>query len=255
MQVLEPLLSQNGICSAFTTKIPKAQLNDILNLNSKVRNIYLPMTNVNVNTIVVYGETLSMMLLSNFLLQATHNNSDIFFQRVWVMTAQIDFAMTIIQMGSDLQVFQGAISFTVHSHQLPKFQKFLLALDPCQAEGNNFLNDFLEQALNCLFQCPKKMEVTEVCSWEESLKKLPRSLFEMDMTGHSYSIYNAVYAVAYALHSMELFRSKLTSKSGMKRTKLKSLQPWQVMTVGISFPHKKISTDSYIIHIISLRSD
>ncbi|KAM3820962.1 vomeronasal type-2 receptor 26-like [Vipera latastei] len=233
MQVLEPLLSQNGICSAFTTKIPKAQLNDILNLNSKVRNIYQPMTNVNVNTIVVYGETLSMMLLSNFLLQATHNNSDIFFQRVWVMTAQIDFAMTIIQMGSDLQVFQGAISFTVHSHQLPKFQKFLLALDPCQAEGNNFLNDFLEQALNCLFQCPKKMEVTEVCSWEESLKKLPRSLFEMDMTGHSYSIYNAVYAVAHALHSMELFRSKLTSKSGMKRTKLQSLQPWQVQPVSV----------------------
>ncbi|XP_039220539.1 vomeronasal type-2 receptor 26-like [Crotalus tigris] len=231
IQMLEPLLSQNGICSAFTTKIPKAELDDIFSVNRKVWNIYLPMTNVNVNTIVVYGENLSMILLSNFMLQATHDNSDIFFQRVWVMTAQIDFGMTRIQMGSDLQVFQGAISFTVHSHQLPKFQKFLLALDPCQAEGNNFLDVFLEQAFNCLFQCPKKMEVTEVRSWEESLKKLPGTLFEMHMTGPSYSIYNAVYAIAHALHSMELFRSKLTSKSGMKRTKLQSLQPWQLHLV------------------------
>ncbi|XP_034260345.1 vomeronasal type-2 receptor 26-like [Pantherophis guttatus] len=233
MQVFEPLLSQNGICSAFTAKIPKAELDDLPTINRKVWNIYLPMTNVKVNAMVVYGDTLSIMLLSNFMLQATHgNSSDVFFQRVWIMTAQIDFAMSRIQMGSDLQVFQGAIAFAIHSHQLPKFQKFLLALDPCQTGRNDFLNVFSEQALDCSFQCPKiPTEATEVCSWEESLKKLPRSLFEVRMTGHSYSIYNAVYAIAHSLHSMELFRSKLRSKSGMKKTKLQSLQPWQLHPV------------------------
>ncbi|KAM6449209.1 vomeronasal type-2 receptor 26-like [Liasis olivaceus] len=34
LQVLESLLSQNGICSAFTTKIPQAQLDNIQNTNS-----------------------------------------------------------------------------------------------------------------------------------------------------------------------------------------------------------------------------
>ncbi|XP_058036482.1 vomeronasal type-2 receptor 26-like [Ahaetulla prasina] len=230
MQVFEPLLSQNGICSAFTTKIPKAELGDMSSVNRQAENVYLPMTYINVNTIVVYGDTLSIMLLSQFMLQATHgSSSDILFQRVWIMTAQIDFAMSRLQMGSDLQVFHGAIAFTIHSHQLPKFQKFLLALDPCQAGRNDFLKVFLEQALDCSFHCPKiPTEATEVCSWEESLKKLPTSLFEIRMTGHSYSIYNAVYAIAHSLHSRELFRAKLRSKSG---TKLQSLQPWQLHPV------------------------
>lgn len=245
MQVFEPLLSQNGICSAFTTKIPKAELDDLPSVNKKVWNIYLPMTNINVNTIVVYGDTLSIMLLSNFMLQANHgNSSDAFFQRVWIMTAQIDFAMSRIQMGSDLQVFQGAISFSVHAHPLPKFQTFLLALDPCQAGRNDFLEVFSEQAFDCSFQCPKRpTEVTEVCSWEESLKKLPASLFEIRMTGHSYSIYNAAYAIAHALHSMETFRSKLRSESGRTRTKRQSLQPWQVTAEGFPFHHKEIGID------------
>ncbi|XP_070585192.1 vomeronasal type-2 receptor 26-like [Erythrolamprus reginae] len=233
MQVLEPLLSQNGICSAFTTNIPKAELTNIAIINRNVWNIYLPMTNINVNTMVVYGDTLSIMLLSYFMLQATNDNSsNIFFQRVWIMTAQVDFSLSSLQKGLNLQVFQGAISFTIQSHHLPKFQKFLLTLDPCQAERNDFLKVFLEQAIDCLFQCPKiPMEATKVCSWEESLKNLPSSHFEIYMTGHSYSIYNAVYVIAHSLHSMELFRSKLRSKSGMKTTKLQSLQPWQLHPV------------------------
>ncbi|XP_025032438.1 vomeronasal type-2 receptor 26-like [Python bivittatus] len=233
LQVLESLLSQNGICSAFTTKIPQPQLDNIQNINGKVWTIYLSMTYIKVNTFVVYGETLSIILLSYFMLLATDgDHSDTSFERVWIMTAQIDFAMTRLQMGSDLKVFQGAISFTIRSHQLPNFQKFLLTLDPCWAGGDNFLKVFWEQAFDCSFQCPKVPgEVMEICSWEESLEKLPRSLFETHMTGHSYSIYNAVYAVAHALHSMELFRSKLRSKSGMKGTKLQDLQPWQLHPV------------------------
>ncbi|XP_063157608.1 vomeronasal type-2 receptor 26-like [Candoia aspera] len=227
LQVLESLLSLNGICSAFTTKIPQAQLHGIQKINSEVWSIYLSMTYIKVNTFIVYGETLSMMLLNYYMLLATDgDHSDVSFQRVWIMTAQIDFAITGLQVGSDLQVFHGAISFTIHSHQLPKFHKFLLAIDPCWA-GGDFLKVFWEQAFDCSFQCPKVPE-EEVCSWKESLEKLPGYLFEIHMAGHSYSIYNAVYAVAHALHTMELFRSKLRSKSGMKNTKLQDLQPWQL---------------------------
>ncbi|XP_062992869.1 vomeronasal type-2 receptor 26-like [Elgaria multicarinata webbii] len=51
------------------------------------------------------------------------------------------------------------------------------------------------------------VENGDICTGEEKLENLPAPFFEMSMTGHSYSIYNAVYALAYALNA--LFSSRL----------------------------------------------
>uniref|UniRef100_A0ACB8EVF6 Uncharacterized protein n=1 Tax=Sphaerodactylus townsendi TaxID=933632 RepID=A0ACB8EVF6_9SAUR len=62
------------------------------------------------------------------------------------------------------------------------------------------------------------------CTGDETLKDLPA--FEVSMTGHSYSIYNAVYVVAYALQAMH--SSKVGAKMQGERKKLPNQQPWQL---------------------------
>ncbi|XP_066486388.1 vomeronasal type-2 receptor 26-like [Tiliqua scincoides] len=77
----------------------------------------------------------------------------------------------------------------------------------------------------------------DICTGEEKLENLPGPFFEMSMTGHSYSIYNAVYAVAHALQAMSsgrLHHKAMTDGGGLK---IQHQQLWQLhhFLRGISF--------------------
>ncbi|XP_063158972.1 vomeronasal type-2 receptor 26-like [Candoia aspera] len=67
-------------------------------------------------------------------------------------------------------------------------------------------------------------QISEACSGEENLENLPGPLFELQMTGQSYGIYNAVYAVAHALQEMVGSSSK---QREILKYEFPDLQPWQ----------------------------
>ncbi|XP_042329837.1 vomeronasal type-2 receptor 26-like [Sceloporus undulatus] len=250
LKELKPLLSKNEICSAFIARIPQqVQLNNIFEINAGVLSIYLPFIGTKANVFVVYGETLSIMWLSYFMLLGIPGyNKTTSFERVWIMTAQIEFALTSLQMGSDLQVFQGAIAFTIHSYDLLEFKKFLQIVKPCWTERDGFLEDFWEHTFGCSFHCPMvPMDFHEICTREEKMERLPELIFEMRMTGHSYSIYNAVYAVAHAFHLMNKHRVKFRAMTGVRTVLLQDLQPWQLhrFLQGMSFNNSVGETVSF----------
>uniref|UniRef100_A0ACB8EXA8 Uncharacterized protein n=1 Tax=Sphaerodactylus townsendi TaxID=933632 RepID=A0ACB8EXA8_9SAUR len=103
---------------------------------------------------------------------------------------------------------------------------------------DGFVKEFWEQAFYCPLQDPQEpLNVEETCSGEERLEDLPAFVFEMHMTGDSYSIYNAVYAVAHALHAMYTSKSKHRSTTHAEKVELEDLHPWQLhlFLQGISF--------------------
>ncbi|XP_066486375.1 vomeronasal type-2 receptor 26-like [Tiliqua scincoides] len=87
----------------------------------------------------------------------------------------------------------------------------------------------IPQAFDCIFfnYVNGKVE-SEICTGEEKLENLPGSLFEMRMTGHSYSVYNAVYAVAHAVHAMSSSRLSHKAVMGGGGLKLQKQQLWQL---------------------------
>nr|XP_008113552.1 PREDICTED: vomeronasal type-2 receptor 26 isoform X2 [Anolis carolinensis] len=99
---------------------------------------------------------------------------------------------------------------------------------------------FVHKVLPMFMQKDESPE--NICTQEEKLETLPMSVFEMSMTSHSYNIYNSVYAIAHALHDMDL------SKFRHRRTGIRDLQkmqPWQV----------KFRAQCYrIIHLICMFS-
>ncbi|XP_015274485.1 PREDICTED: vomeronasal type-2 receptor 26-like [Gekko japonicus] len=67
----------------------------------------------------------------------------------------------------------------------------------------------------------------KTCTGDEKLDSLPGTLFEMQMTGLSYNVYNAAYAVAHALHDIHISRSKGRKLEEEGRLDFQNVQPWQ----------------------------
>ncbi|XP_062993270.1 vomeronasal type-2 receptor 26-like [Elgaria multicarinata webbii] len=250
LQVMESLLSKNQICSAFIERIPnQGHFHAIDELSIKAQRIYLPFMDEKARTCVVYGETITVIWLIALIIIADpeyRENTSV--GKVWVMTAQIDFAVTGMIRGWDFEIFEGTIFFAVHSNEPPEFQAYLQNLRFYSIQGDGFVKDFWEQAFNCSFPNPKiPVKVDNSCTGEEKLDALPGAVFEMRMTGHSYSIYNAVYAVAHALQTMYSSRSKHRAIMKGKRFELQDLQPWQLhpFLQGISFNNSAGETVSF----------
>ncbi|XP_070583611.1 vomeronasal type-2 receptor 26-like [Erythrolamprus reginae] len=240
LQKMEPLLSDNGICSSFIERLSQLiHVEDFPEVYQQITRITMNWINGRANTFLVYGESLTIMWLRfvTFMIDPESKETALF-RRVWIMTAQIDFILSGFQVSWDLHMFHGAISFTVHSREVAGFKEFLQTINPLSVPKDGFLQDVWEQAFDCSLL---KLELQEIyskqCTRQMKLEDLPGPIFEMEMTGQSYSIYNAVYAVAHALqdlHTLHFNRKKIMR---CKSLDLAHLQTWKLHPFlrGISF--------------------
>nr|XP_028560571.1 vomeronasal type-2 receptor 26-like [Podarcis muralis] len=195
--------------------------------------------------VIVYGENQALEWVKNSL-AATKIIQQIFPQykqrlsttKVWITTAQIDFTLHTLHraLDPDIQKFHGAISFTIHTTELQNFKKFLSIVNPSWASEDGFINDFWEQAFSCSLSNHTVFLADKPCSGDEMLTSLPSSFLEMSMTGHSYSIYNSVHALAHALHITYSARMNTRTKETVGRFCLHHLEPWKQDDTAISIP-------------------
>ncbi|XP_053218573.1 vomeronasal type-2 receptor 26-like [Podarcis raffonei] len=229
LQTIVPMLTQNGICYDFIVNIPKwSYMDEMLDWFFQHLDAYLIMFERKANVFFVYGEPPSFQVLRMMLFLAPLVDLPPL-GKVWIITSHWDFASHSIQKIWDLQTFHGSISFTVHSNQPLGFQNFLQMLRPSWAKGDGFIQDFWEHAFNCSLQMSNvQHQEMKCCSGGEKLENLPGTLFEMEMTGHSYNVYNAVYAVAHALQAIYKTSSKSRSLGERQELFFQNVLPWQV---------------------------
>uniref|UniRef100_A0A8D2LWP0 G-protein coupled receptors family 3 profile domain-containing protein n=1 Tax=Varanus komodoensis TaxID=61221 RepID=A0A8D2LWP0_VARKO len=230
VQTLVPQFSQNHVCFAFIEKLPTFKfITDFSAMLQQGENMYNQIMSSKANALVVYGDSYSLVLLRWLpYLSSMKNVSAEPRGIVWIMAAQMEFTSLVYQRNWDASIFDGALSLTIHSGDLPRFKAFLQGRNPSGTEADGFIRDFWQQAFGCKFtdQVTGTEEETP-CTGDEKLESLPGSFFEMSMTGHSYSVYNAVYAVAHALHAMS--SSNLKQRERTRRRELQNPDSWQVM--------------------------
>ncbi|XP_061447612.1 vomeronasal type-2 receptor 26-like [Rhineura floridana] len=231
VQTIVPLFSTNGICFAFLERIPNfsfiTEITDDFNKGAKLHDNLM---DSKANIVVANGESYSMALfrLLPYLSEREHITKNVK-GKVWIATAQIEFASFVYQRNWDFGIYHGAISFGIHSRDPPGFHQYLDSRNPPNTEDDGFIRDFWQHAFDCVFPNSITGEVEgNICTGEERLESLPGDFFEMSMTGHSYSIYNAVYAVAHALHAMSASRFRHRERLHSGRLKLQNQLFWQL---------------------------
>ncbi|XP_061447412.1 vomeronasal type-2 receptor 26-like [Rhineura floridana] len=231
LQNVIPMFSQNGICFDFIQDLPHATfssgISDMVEEGLEIPKVIVRST---ATVVLLHGEIQTMLFLR--MLPVILKYEDIPVNqtsKIWIMTAQMDFTSVAFQRNWDIGFLHGAISFAIHSMQVSGFQKFLQNRNPTTEKEDGFIRDFWQQAFDCVFSSPiSDTKVGETCTGEEKLETLPDSVFEMRMTGHSYSVYNAVYAVAHSLHAIHSFKFKYRKRTDSRRQELLNHQPWQL---------------------------
>ncbi|XP_053120308.1 vomeronasal type-2 receptor 26-like [Hemicordylus capensis] len=240
VQTVFPMLSNRGICFAFTERIRAISfISEIDGMFQNGAKIYDKIMDNQANVVVVYGDTYSMLYLRLFpYLSEQEHATNRAKGKVWIMTTQMELISLVYQRTWDLDMFHGALSFTIHSKDIPEFHQFVENRNPSNTRGDGFIRDFWQHAFSCVFHNAVVDNMKGgICSGKEKLESLPESFFDLRMTGHSYSIYNAVCAVGHALHAMSLSRLKYSAKINESGPEFQHQQAWQLLHFlrGISF--------------------
>ncbi|XP_070585913.1 vomeronasal type-2 receptor 26-like [Erythrolamprus reginae] len=223
------IFAQGRICFDYVETFPQinfsSEINSIALEGLKTISIVMDRT---ANVVLVLGEIQSIMVL-RMMLQFSKFHEIIMKAKVWIFTAQTDFTSLPLLRNWDVNFIHGALSFAVHTKDVFSFHQFLQFRKLPSEKADGFFRDFWQEAFQCSFSHSNvEMKSGGLCTGEEKLETLPGTVFEMSMTSHSYSLYNAVHVVAEALHAMHSWTVNKRAIQRRGRRGLLNQQPWKL---------------------------
>ncbi|XP_052052138.1 vomeronasal type-2 receptor 116-like [Apodemus sylvaticus] len=193
-QILSDLrenMESHGICIAFLKMISgtwNAFSNALWKNMEKIEKS-------SANVIVIYGDIVSVQGLMRHIVHLLVT------WKVWVLNSSWD-----VDTHSDyfmVESFHGSLIFSHHHEEMVEFMNFVQTVNPYKYPDDDYLPKFWYLFFKCSFS-KVDCQLLENCQPNASLDLLPRHLFDPAMSDEGYNIYNAVYAVAYSLHEMNL---------------------------------------------------
>ncbi|XP_041509297.1 vomeronasal type-2 receptor 116-like isoform X1 [Microtus oregoni] len=183
-------MEKNTVCFAFVNMIPV----EMHLFQSRAEVYYNQIMTSSTNVVVIYGDTDSTLAVSFRRWQSLG------IQRIWVTTSQWD----VITSKRDFQLnsSHGTLAFAHHHAEISSFKIFVQTLNPLKYT-DEYLASLEWMNLNCKLS-DSKCKTLRNCLSNASLQWLKVQTLDMAFSDDSYDIYNAVYAVAHALHEMFL---------------------------------------------------
>ncbi|XP_032092357.1 vomeronasal type-2 receptor 26-like [Thamnophis elegans] len=234
------LFSQEGICFDFVEELPKGSVStEIVGSLTHYIKVYTVTMRSRANIVIIYCENreTSVLRMLPYISEFEYNvvkRKD----KIWIMPAQMEFSSAPFQRYQSMDFIHGSLTFQVSSKDLLGFKRFLQMRKVSLAEEDSLIRIFWESAFQCSFSNAKLEEdAVNQCTGEEQLETLPQAVFDTRMTGQSYSVYNAVHAVAHALHALLSSKYQLKARGTGSDLRTWNQYVWQL--------HKYLRTVSF----------
>nr|XP_051695654.1 vomeronasal type-2 receptor 116-like [Oryctolagus cuniculus] len=212
LQDIQTEMVKKGLCLANIIKLPDTKSRYEKTEISFLAGLRISSANVH----ILYGDVRSlytMEFLSKYYLTLG---------KVWIMAAK--WEIVVKETDHMLHSFHGGFSFSYHKEEIPDLNHFVKTVDPSHYPEDFFLSQLWLHAFHCL--PPGSLCGTiGVCPPNASFEFFPGRIDMLTISDSSYFIYNAVYAVAHALHKM---LSEQIEKGSPGDATQPRIFPWQL---------------------------
>ncbi|KAM8921368.1 vomeronasal type-2 receptor 26-like [Pelodytes ibericus] len=207
-QVLQAELKKHGYCAAFVEFFTYFSSQD----RTETGRVITILRRSSANVVIVYADRDYVLTLQMLLYMYPVS------EKVWILSCQWDVSAGMDYEFLSFKPFNGSLAFTLPSRTSPNFEEFSLSVNPV-----SYPNDIIDRAWRELYDCDYKKPsgFFELCTGNETIQYAEFSNIHKYMSGYSYSIYNAVYALAHALHHMSSLKDE--------EQNVKDVQAWKML--------------------------
>ncbi|XP_048191059.1 vomeronasal type-2 receptor 116-like [Perognathus longimembris pacificus] len=197
---LKEEMAKNRVCVDFELALP----NNIVSNKTKLKAVKNQVNKSSANVLIIYGDNELLLVL-----QLSIKGKICIVNSQWDLTMSRDYFL----LGSS----QVPLMFSHHHPDVSGFTEFVKAVNPSKYPEDAFLAQVWYVSFNCS-NSESDCVTWENCAHNASLDWLPRHILDTNLSVDSYNIYNAVYAVAHALHEMLLHQAEVQTMGKSKGT-------------------------------------
>nr|XP_014346606.1 PREDICTED: extracellular calcium-sensing receptor-like [Latimeria chalumnae] len=157
--------------------------------------------------------------------------------KTWVASTSSSTSRKVFKR-NQAKTLAGTIGIATHKADIPDFRSFLLNLHPFTSQHNVYLETFWEEAFNCRWlkadnygtmSTNDLVKEIKVCTGTENLNELSISFLDVSSLRVDYSVYNAVYAAAHALHDLYTCKPGEGPFRNGSCANIYDFEPWQLL--------------------------
>ncbi|XP_072254960.1 extracellular calcium-sensing receptor-like [Pyxicephalus adspersus] len=206
---------KSGACVAFTEYILTSRQDRNAPRLSKV------IAESNATAVVIFSSGSNLLPVVEELLKQNITGKTWIASESWSTSA-------LVSKEKYWSVLQGTIGFALHSGQIPRFKDFLDATNPKRTPDDIYLKEFWQENFGCKWETPGAIlsNSTKKCTGQEPLGNTFSSVLVLRVI---YSVYIAVYSLAWALHDLLNHRLKACPALLEKCQESLSFRPWEVL--------------------------